>query len=124
MMKEAQEMMADPNFQSNMKQMMQGQGFQQAMSQTNTDLQDPVKLKAMEEKAEKAIAEGNKELEEQDKQRRLQVTAAVAKAQKERTEADAAAAAAAAAEEEDAKKEAADDTKKEDDSPAFQLNLN
>jgi hypothetical protein len=77
MMKEAQSMMEDPNFQANMKQMMSGQGFQEAMSQTNTDLQDPVKLKAMEEKAEKAIAEGNVELEEQEKQRRLRVTAAV-----------------------------------------------
>jgi phage terminase large subunit GpA-like protein len=123
MMKEAQEMMADPNFQNNMKQMMQGQGFQEAMSQTNTDLQDPVKLKAMEEKAEKAIEEGNKELEEQERLRRLQVTAAVAKAQKERKEAEAASGEASTEAEED-KKQAADDKTKEDDVPAFQMNLN
>jgi phage terminase large subunit GpA-like protein len=124
MMKEAQEMMADPNFQTNMKQMMQGQGFQEAMSQTNTDLQDPVKLKAMEEKAEKAIEEGNKELEEQERLRRLQVTAAVAKAQKDRDEAEAGAGEASTEAEEDDKKEAADDKTKEDDVPAFQMNLN
>jgi hypothetical protein len=121
MMKEAQSMMEDPNFQANMKQMMSGQGFQDAMSQTNTDLQDPEKLKAMEVKAEKAIAEGNVELEEQEKQRRLRVTAAVEKATKERAEAE--------AQGNDDKKQAAveeanaDVEKKEDDVP-FALNLN
>jgi hypothetical protein len=122
MMKEAQAMMQDPNFQANMKKMMGGQGFQDSMAKTNTDLQDPVKLKAMEEKAEAAIAEGNKTLEERDRLRRLQVTAAVEKAKKEREE-------AAAAEDDDKKQaavvEVADVEEKGDGVPAFQgLNLN
>jgi hypothetical protein len=132
MMKEAQSMMEDPNFQANMKKMMQGQGFQEAMTQTNTDLQDPVKLKAMEEKAEKAIAEGNIELEEKERLRRLQVTAAVEKATKDRQAAEAEAGAEAGTGEasgEDDKKQAAveevaDVKKEEDDVPAFALNLN
>lgn len=125
-MKEAQSMMEDPSFKANMKKMMSGQGFQEAMSQTNTDLQDPEKLKAMEEKAEKAIAEGNVELEEQEKQRRLRVTAAVEKATKERAEAEAAGAGEAEAEDDKkqaAVKEVATVEKKEDDVP-FALNLN
>lgn len=125
-MKEAQAMMEDPNFQKNMKQMMQGQGFQDAMSQTNSDLQDPARLKAMEEKAEKAIAEGNVELEEQEKQRRLRVTAAVEQATKERAEAEAAASAGGDNDKKQAAVEevtAADVEKKEEDVP-FALNLN
>jgi transglutaminase/protease-like cytokinesis protein 3 len=130
MMKEAQSMMEDPNFQANMKKMMQGQGFQEAMTQTNTDLQDPVKLKAMEKKAEKAIAEGNIELEEKERLRRLQVTAAVEKATKDRqaAEAEAGAEAGEASGEDDKKQaaveEVADVKKEEDDVPAFALNLN
>jgi hypothetical protein len=131
MMKQAQSMMADPNFKANMAKMMNQQGFQDAMSQTNTDLQDPVKLKAMEAKAEQAIAEGNVELEEQEKQRRLRVTAAVEKATKERSEAEAAAAGGGAGEadgDEDKKQAAVEEAdaaveKKEEDVP-FALNLN
>jgi hypothetical protein len=81
MMKEAQQMMQDPSFQANMKQMMDGQGFQQAMAKTKTDLKDPEKLLEMEAKAVNAIKEGNKELEEMETKKREQVTAAVLKAQ-------------------------------------------
>eukprot|EP00977_Amphora_coffeiformis_P029941 scaffold43636_cov199-Amphora_coffeaeformis.AAC.1 len=60
MMREAQKMMQDPAFQAYMKQMMAAPQFQQAIQKTKQDMQDPEKLKEMEEKAKQAIQEGSK----------------------------------------------------------------
>jgi len=68
MMREAQKMMQDPAFQAQMKQMMAG-NLGQAMQQTKQAMQDPAKVKEMEEKAQAAITEGNKELERLEKER-------------------------------------------------------
>jgi hypothetical protein len=108
MMREAQKMMADPNFQANMEKMMKGGGVQQAMQQTERDMKDPTKLKAMEEKAEKAISDGNKELEDLENLKAAKQAAAPG----EKGDANTAAAAAAPGEE-DQKKAAIDDETKE-----------
>ena len=63
MVREAQKLMADPNFQAYMNQMMASPQFQSAMSQTKQDLQDPAKAKEMEEKAKRALQEGDAELQ-------------------------------------------------------------
>ena len=113
MVREAQKMMQDPNFQKQMQQMMQQQGFQQAMAKTKESMADPDKLKEMEEKAQKAIEDGNKALEEYEAARRKRIEEQVRIAklkQKEDEEAAAKAAADAAANGEDvtAKKEVDD----------------
>ena len=70
MMREAQKLMQDPAFQAQMKQMMAGAGFQQAMKKTKEEMKDPKKMAEMERKAQEAIAEGNKQLEEVEKLRK------------------------------------------------------
>jgi hypothetical protein len=62
MMREAQKMMRDPSFQAHMQQLMQGQPMQQALQQTKETMADPKKLHEIEEKAKRAIADGEKEL--------------------------------------------------------------
>jgi hypothetical protein len=62
MMREAQKMMQDPAFQAQCDKMMANDGFKQAMTKTKEDLKDPEKVKELEEKAQKAIAEGDKDL--------------------------------------------------------------
>jgi hypothetical protein len=64
MMREAQKMMQDPSFQAHMQQLMQGQPMQQALQQTKETMADPKKLHEFEEKAKRAIADGEKELQE------------------------------------------------------------
>lgn len=68
-MREAQKMMQDPSFQAYMKQMMEGQQMQQAIKQTKQTLTDPNKMKELEEKTMKAVAEGEKELAELQKKK-------------------------------------------------------
>lgn len=68
-MREAQKMMQDPAFQAHMKKVMANSGFQQSMKKAQTAMKDPKKLKEMEAKAEAAIADGNKQLEEVEKLR-------------------------------------------------------
>lgn len=70
MMREAQKLMNDPAFQTQMRQMMQSAGFQQAISQTQEAMQDPEKVKEMEEKAQKALEEGSKQLDEIERLRK------------------------------------------------------
>jgi alpha-galactosidase/6-phospho-beta-glucosidase family protein len=69
MMREAQKMMQDPSFQAYMKQLMEGQQMQQAITQTKQTLADPNKMKELEEKTMKAVAEGEKELGELEKKK-------------------------------------------------------
>jgi cell division protein YceG involved in septum cleavage len=69
MMREAQKMMQDPSFQTYMKQMMEGQQMQQAIKQTKQTMADPNKMKELEEKTMKAVAEGEKELAELEKKK-------------------------------------------------------
>jgi hypothetical protein len=68
MMREAKKMMQDPAFQAHCRQLMEGQGFQQAMTQVKTDLADPAKAKELEEKTKVAIQKGEEELEQLQKQ--------------------------------------------------------
>lgn len=69
-MREAQKMMQDPEFQRQMKQMMAAPGFQQAIQKTQAVINDPTQLKELEEKAQKQLDEGNKQLEEIEKFRK------------------------------------------------------
>lgn len=78
MMKEAQKLQQDPNFQRHMEQMMKQSQFQTAIAQTKENMKDPKKALEMEEEAKKAIEEGNKELEEYEKKRRQHITEQVA----------------------------------------------
>jgi hypothetical protein len=64
MMREAQKMMKDPAFQKYMNQMMAAPQFKTAMKSTKEALNDPEKVKELEEKAKAAIELGNQELEE------------------------------------------------------------
>jgi hypothetical protein len=68
MMREAKKMMEDPAFQAHCRQLMEGQRFQQAMTQVKTDLADPAKAKELEEKTKVAIQKGEEELEQLQKQ--------------------------------------------------------
>lgn len=63
-MREAQKMMKDPAFQKYMNQMMAAPQFKTAMKSTKEALNDPEKVKELEEKAKAAIELGNQELEE------------------------------------------------------------
>jgi len=69
-MREAQKMMQDPNFQAQMKKMLSQGGMQQALQQTKQDLSDPKKAKELEEKARKAVEEGEKELAKLEEQKK------------------------------------------------------
>ena len=64
MMREAQKMMKDPAFQERMKQITEREEFKKNMEKTKETLNDPEKLKEMEESMKKRVEEGNKELEE------------------------------------------------------------
>lgn len=92
MVREAQKMMADPNFQTQMKQMMEQNNFQQALEQTKESMADPEKLKEMEAKAAAALSEGNAALEEYEAARRKRITEQVALAKQKQAEEEAAAA--------------------------------
>jgi hypothetical protein len=61
--------MEDPAFQAQMKSMMANPQFTKAMKQTKQALKDPEKVKELEDKAKKAIEEGNAALEEIEKQK-------------------------------------------------------
>jgi hypothetical protein len=61
--------MEDPAFQAQMKSMMANPQFTKAMKHTQDALKDPKKVKELEEKAKKAIEEGNAALEEIEKQK-------------------------------------------------------
>lgn len=127
MMREAQKMMQDPAFQAHMDKMMQNAGFQQAMNKTKDALSDPETAKQMEEKAQKAVEEGNALLE-----KRQRVIENLRKAQAEQEAKEKAEAAKKAGEEseeettnkeEEDKKPAAEE--EEDDIPDIPaLNLN
>ena len=62
MMREAQKMMQDPNFQAYMKQIMQSNAFQGAMKKTKESMDDPEKRKEMEEMVKQKLEAGEKEL--------------------------------------------------------------
>ena len=73
MMREAQRMMQDPQFQLQMQQMMQQQNMQQAIQTTKQTISDPHKLKQLELKTKLALADGEKKLAalETEQQRKL-----------------------------------------------------
>ena len=56
MMREAQKMMQDPQFQDYMRQMMAAPQFQTAMKQTQDAMKDPEKVKEMEETIRRGVA--------------------------------------------------------------------
>jgi len=64
MMREAQKMMKDPAFQERMKQITEREEFKKNMEKTKETLNDPEKMKEMEESMKKRVEEGSKELEE------------------------------------------------------------
>ena len=70
MMREAQKLMQDPSFQAQMKQMTENPQFKEHMKKTQDVLKDPKKVKEMEDKMKAALEEGNKTLEEVEKQRK------------------------------------------------------
>lgn len=67
--------MEDPAFQAQMKAMMANPQFTKAMKTTQDALKDPKKVKELEEKAKKAIEEGNAALEEMAKQKSGELSA-------------------------------------------------
>jgi hypothetical protein len=60
-------MMQDPAFQAQMNKVMTAPAFKQHTQKFNAQLKDPKKAKRLELKAKKAIEEGNKLMEEQEK---------------------------------------------------------
>jgi hypothetical protein len=57
-MREAQKMMNDPAFKEQMKQMTANPGFKEHMQKTQEVLNDPKKVKEMEEKMQESLKEG------------------------------------------------------------------
>lgn len=72
MMREAQRMMQDPQFQLQMEQMMKQQNMQNAIRVTKQSISDPHKLKQLELKTKLALADGEKKLAEIEKQQQQQ----------------------------------------------------
>ncbi len=70
MVREAQKMMQDPAFQTQMRQMMSSSGVKKALKETKEVMNDPEKIKEMEAAAQKALEEGNKQLEALEKARK------------------------------------------------------
>jgi hypothetical protein len=68
MMREAQRMMQDPNFQLYMKQVISQQKMQQAIQTTKETIADRQKLQQLEMKTKLAIKDGEKKLKEIEKQ--------------------------------------------------------
>lgn len=62
MMREAQKMMQDPQFQEYMKKITSSAKFQGAMKKTKDTYADPEKKKEMEEMVKQKLEEGEKEL--------------------------------------------------------------
>jgi len=62
MMREAQKMMQDPQFQAYMKQITSSAAFQGAMKKTKDTMEDPEKRKEMEDMVKQKLEEGEKEL--------------------------------------------------------------
>ena len=73
MMREAQRMMQDPQFQLQMEQMMKQQNMQNAIRATKQTIADPHKLKQLELKTKLALADGEKKLAEIEKQQQRKV---------------------------------------------------
>jgi hypothetical protein len=67
MMREAQRMMQDPQFQLQMQNMMKQQKMQNAIQATKQTISDPHKLKQLELKTKLALADGEKKLAELEK---------------------------------------------------------
>lgn len=68
-MREAQKMMQSPEFQQQMKKMAEHPSFKQAMTQTQTLMKDPKKVKEIENQMKKAVQDGEKALEEAQKKK-------------------------------------------------------
>ena len=66
MMREAQKMMQDPQFQEYMKQISSSANFQGAMKKTKESMDDPEKRKEMEAMVKQKLEEGEKELKKAD----------------------------------------------------------
>lgn len=66
-MREAQKMMQSPEFQQQMKKMAEHPSFKQAMTQTQTLMKDPKKVKEIEAQMKKAVQDGEKALEDAQK---------------------------------------------------------
>jgi len=62
MMREAQKMMQDPNFQKYMEQITSSAAFQGAMKKTKETMEDPEKRKEMEDMVKQKLEEGEKAL--------------------------------------------------------------
>ena len=70
MMREAQKMMEDPAFQAHMDKLMGQKGMKQALKKTKKQMSDPKKAAELEAKAKMAIAEGEKELDKLNEQKK------------------------------------------------------
>ena len=64
MMREAQQMMADPAFQERMKSVTDNPQFKESMNKTQEMMKDKDKVKELEDSMKKRVEEGTKELEE------------------------------------------------------------
>lgn len=69
-MREAQKMMQDPAFKEQMKQMTANPGFKEHMEKTQAVLNDPEKVKEMEEKMQTSLKEGEIALAEAEAARK------------------------------------------------------
>ena len=69
-MREAQKMMEDPAFQAHMDKLMGQKGMKQALKKTKKQMSDPKKAAELEAKAKMAIAEGEKELDKLNEQKK------------------------------------------------------
>jgi len=56
-------MMQDPAFQAQMRKISQSAAFQQSMKKTQEFMKDPAKVKEMEDKMKKSLAEGQEQLD-------------------------------------------------------------